>query len=52
LKQATTMSGSWWDLWQTWSSERSGSKRPAPAVLGSERYKPLEAAPGSYVLEP
>jgi hypothetical protein len=34
LKQATTMSGSWWDLWQTWSSERSGSKRPAPAVLG------------------
>jgi polyhydroxyalkanoate synthase subunit PhaC len=52
LKQATTMSGSWWDLWQTWSTERSGSKRPAPAVLGSERYKPLEAAPGSYVLEP
>jgi polyhydroxyalkanoate synthase len=52
LKQATTMSGSWWDLWQTWSSERSGSKRPASAVLGSERYRPLEAAPGSYVLEP
>jgi polyhydroxyalkanoate synthase subunit PhaC len=52
LKQATTMNGSWWGLWQSWSSERSGSKRPAPTALGSERYKPMEAAPGSYVLEP
>ena len=52
LKQATAMNGSWWGLWQTWSSERSGDKRPAPKELGSERYKPIAAAPGSYVLEP
>jgi polyhydroxyalkanoate synthase len=52
LKQATTMNGSWWGLWQTWSSERSGSQRPAPKTLGSKRYKPIAAAPGSYVLEP
>ena len=52
LTNATTMDGSWWGLWQAWSSERSGSKHPAPTVLGSPRYKPLGAAPGSYVLEP
>ena len=52
LTDATTMDGSWWGLWQAWSCERSGSKHPAPTVLGSPRYKPLEAAPGSYVLEP
>jgi polyhydroxyalkanoate synthase len=52
LKQATAVNGSWWGLWQTWSSERSGSKRPAPTTLGSERFKPMGPAPGIYVLEP
>ena len=52
LKQATAVNGSWWGLWQTWSSERSGSKRPSPTTLGSERYKPMGPAPGTYVLEP
>jgi polyhydroxyalkanoate synthase len=52
LEQATTVNGSWWGLWQTWSSERSGSRRPAPTALGSERFKPMGASPGSYVLEP
>ena len=52
LAEATTVDGSWWGLWQSWSSERSGGKRPAPAALGSERYKPICAAPGRYVLEP
>jgi polyhydroxyalkanoate synthase subunit PhaC len=52
LAEATTVDGSWWGLWQSWSSERSGSKRPAPAALGSERYKPICPAPGRYVLEP
>jgi polyhydroxyalkanoate synthase subunit PhaC len=52
LKQATTMNGSWWSLWQSWLSERSGNKRPAPTALGSERYKPMQPAPGAYVLEP
>jgi polyhydroxyalkanoate synthase subunit PhaC len=52
LKQATTMNGSWWGSWQSWSSERSGNKRPAPTTLGSERYKLIGPAPGTYVLEP
>ena len=52
LSEATTIDGSWWGLWQTWSSERSGSKRPSPTTLGSERFKPMGPAPGIYVLEP
>ena len=52
LKQAAMIDGSWWSLWQSWSSERSGNKRPAPTTLGSEHYKPLGPAPGTYVLEP
>jgi polyhydroxyalkanoate synthase len=52
LKQATTTDGSWWSLWQSWSSERSGGRRPSPTALGSERYKPMAPAPGVYALEP
>jgi polyhydroxyalkanoate synthase len=52
LKQAKPMSGSWWELWRTWASDRSGSMRPAPKALGNERHKPMDKAPGTYVLEP
>jgi polyhydroxyalkanoate synthase len=52
LKEAKQMNGSWWELWRTWAGERSGSMLPAPKALGSERYKPIEKAPGSYALEP
>ena len=51
LKQATAVSGSWWDVWRDWATERSGSMTRAPAVLGSKSHKPVEKAPGSYVLE-
>ena len=50
LKQATPAAGSWWDQWRDWAVNRSGNLRPAPSDLGSERYKPIEKAPGSYVL--
>jgi polyhydroxyalkanoate synthase len=50
LKQATPAAGSWWDQWRDWAVDRSGELRPAPTSLGSERYKPIEKAPGSYVL--
>jgi polyhydroxyalkanoate synthase len=43
--------GSWWEAWSTWVLERSGEETTAPAVLGSDRHPPLEAAPGSYVLD-
>jgi poly[(R)-3-hydroxyalkanoate] polymerase subunit PhaC len=52
LKQATPKSGSWWDHWRAWTGERSGDMHPAPKSPGSERYKPMEKAPGTYVLEP
>ena len=52
LKEAKPMSGSWWELWRTWASDRSGSMRPAPKALGNKRHKPMDKAPGSYVLEP
>jgi polyhydroxyalkanoate synthase subunit PhaC len=51
LKQATSTSGSWWDLWRTWAGERSGEMRLAPKSLGSKHHKPMEKAPGTYVLE-
>jgi polyhydroxyalkanoate synthase len=44
-------SGSWWEFWATWILDRSGEERPAQAVLGSAAHPPLEAAPGSYVLD-
>jgi polyhydroxyalkanoate synthase subunit PhaC len=47
--QATRHSGSWWEHWLTWLTERSGDKRPAPAMLGNDEHPPLDPAPGRYV---
>ncbi|MCU1600163.1 MAG: Poly-beta-hydroxybutyrate polymerase domain protein [Frankiales bacterium] len=43
--------GSWWPDYVAWLTERSGEQKGAPAELGSEVHKVLEAAPGSYVLD-
>jgi polyhydroxyalkanoate synthase len=43
-------SGSWWEDWARWLSERCGPLGPPPS-LGNRQYPPLEAAPGRYVLE-
>ena len=48
---ATKHSGSWWEYWARWTIERSGELGDAPAALGSAAHPPLEAAPGSYVLD-
>ncbi len=45
-------SGSWWPHWAEWSVGRSGDERPAPKSLGSRRHRPLDPAPGRYVVEP
>ena len=42
--------GSWWDDWSGWLSERCGKMIPPPK-MGSSKYKPMEDAPGTYVLE-
>ncbi|GAC1308841.1 MAG: class I poly(R)-hydroxyalkanoic acid synthase [Vulcanimicrobiaceae bacterium] len=48
---ATKHAGSWWPDWLAWITERSGERKPAPEVLGNEKYPALVPAPGTYVLE-
>ncbi|MDO8838308.1 MAG: alpha/beta fold hydrolase [Parvibaculum sp.] len=47
---ASEVHGSWWERWATWLGERSGETIPVPKKLGNRKYKPMEAAPGTYVL--
>ena len=49
LAAATKHDGSWWPHWIDWLTTRSGGRRRAPAEAGNETYRPLMAAPGSYV---
>jgi polyhydroxyalkanoate synthase len=49
LKSATKKTGSWWQVWSEWTTERSGDVRPASERLGSAAHPPLQPAPGSYV---
>jgi len=49
MEGATKTSGSWWQGWVEWVSERSGERVPAPKKLGSKKFPPLIAAPGEYV---
>ena len=49
LRHAEQRTGSWWEHWADWVTARSGSEKPAPTKLGSERFPPREPAPGTYV---
>jgi polyhydroxyalkanoate synthase len=49
LDKATNKSGSWWEVWADWISERAGRRGPADDRLGSDRHQVLDAAPGRYV---
>jgi polyhydroxyalkanoate synthase len=42
---------SWWPYWTEWLQARSGESIPKPKALGSKSNPPMEAAPGTYVLE-
>jgi polyhydroxyalkanoate synthase len=52
LSQASLDEGTWWADWDAWLAEHSGSMRPAPQQLGSDKYAALGKAPGEYVFEP
>ncbi len=50
LQSAARKKGSWWQAWDTWlTGKNSSTKSPAPKKLGNTTYKPLGAAPGTYV---
>ena len=51
LAGSAQQAGSWWPHWADWAVARSGEERPAPKKLGSRRHRPIEAAPGRYVME-
>jgi polyhydroxyalkanoate synthase subunit PhaC len=51
LRAAQTMTGSWWPDYSAWLGDRSGPRRERPDQLGNASYPPLQAAPGSYVLD-
>ncbi len=51
LKGTEEVAGSWWPFWMEWMQKRSGKKKKAPADLGSKGHKPLDPAPGLYVLD-
>jgi polyhydroxyalkanoate synthase len=48
LVGATRHEGSWWPDWQSWIARRDRERVPARAP-GSERFPPIEDAPGSFV---
>ena len=51
LATAKQTPGTWWEDWTEWLGERSGGTRRARKTLGGKGHRPLESAPGSYVLE-
>ena len=49
IKHAEEHPGSWWPHWDGWIRSMDGKLVPARAT-GSSRHKPIEDAPGSYVM--
>ncbi|HEX2173616.1 MAG TPA: class I poly(R)-hydroxyalkanoic acid synthase, partial [Dehalococcoidia bacterium] len=52
LETAREVPGSWWTDWSRWLRDLRSKPVPAPARLGSNRFPPLEPAPGRYVKVP
>ncbi len=51
MDAAAQRKGTWWDDYVAWLGERSGAEKPARKRLGGKGYKPLDPAPGLYVLD-
>ncbi|MDE2400711.1 MAG: class I poly(R)-hydroxyalkanoic acid synthase [Burkholderiales bacterium] len=52
MATAQEHAGSWWPTWSEWLAKQAsaGGKVAAPKQAGSKKYRPIEAAPGRYVL--
>jgi polyhydroxyalkanoate synthase len=48
-RAAAAEQGSWWPDYASWLAARSGGQGPAPAAVGSDRFRVIEPAPGGYV---
>jgi polyhydroxyalkanoate synthase len=48
---AREVPGSWWPEWTGWLAPHAGDKVRAPKAPGNRRHRPIEPAPGRYVLE-
>jgi polyhydroxyalkanoate synthase len=52
LPRAELNEGSWWPAWWNWLAAASSARVPPPALgAPAAGYPPLEAAPGTYVLQ-
>jgi len=51
LETAQSTPGSWWPRWASWIDQHAGPKKKAPARLGNKSHRPIEAAPGRYVMQ-
>jgi len=49
LAAAREQAGSWWSDWSAWLSRFGGERVKARTRLGSDKFKPIEPAPGRYV---
>lgn len=48
LDTAQEVPGSWWVDWSRWLKQQGSQSVPAPVSLGSNRFPPIEPAPGRY----
>ena len=51
LEQTPVIQGSWWNTWVDWLDRHSSPQRRPPPAIGARGLRPLQAAPGSYVLQ-
>jgi polyhydroxyalkanoate synthase len=51
LGQATVERGSWWPDYLGWLERRGGGEKARPRRLGAAGFRPIDPAPGTYVLD-
>jgi polyhydroxyalkanoate synthase subunit PhaC len=51
LSQAAIEPGSWWPDYVGWLEQRSGGEKARPRRLGAAGFRPMDPAPGTYVLD-